>query len=113
MGNILLFDFVRLPDSTSWLQGMAPGIGLAARLVFALALVAATIYVWRRRDTPVIARAALAAMLCITAILAEPGMHHNYQLWWLPFYALVLALALAPDGRVGYISTADSATRDA
>jgi hypothetical protein len=111
--NILLFDFVRLPDSTSWQQGLAPGIGMAARLVFALAMVAATVYVWRRRELPVIARAALAAMLCIVAILAEPGAHHNYQLWWLPFYALALAMALAPDGRVGYISAADSATRDA
>ena len=113
VGNILLFDFVRLPDSTSWLRGLAPGIGIAARLAFALAMLAAVIYVWRRRDPPLIVRAALAAMLGIVAILAEPGMHHNYQLWWLPFYALVLAMALAPDGRVGYISAADSATRDA
>jgi hypothetical protein len=113
IGNILLFDFGRLPDTTSWLHGMAPGIGMAARLVFAAAMVAAVIYVWRRRDLRVIARATLAAMLCITAILAEPGAHHNYQLWWLPFYALALAMALAPDGRVGYISAADSATRDA
>jgi hypothetical protein len=113
IGNILLFDFGRLPDTTSWLHGMAPGIGMAARLVFAAAMGAAVIYVWRRRDLRVIARATLAAMLCITAILAEPGAHHNYQLWWLPFYALALAMALAPDGRVGYISAADSATRDA
>ena len=27
-------------------------------------------------------------------VLAGPGAHHNYQLWWLPFYALALGAAL-------------------
>jgi hypothetical protein len=81
-------------------------------LLFATAMLAAAIYVWRN-SPPVITRATLAAMLGIAAILVGPGAHHNYQLWWLPFYALALAMALAPAGRVGYISAADFAARDA
>jgi hypothetical protein len=110
--NIVRFNLSRLPDSTSWLQAMPPSVATTTHLVFAAAMLAAAAYVWRR-PPPVIARAAFAAMLGIAAILAGPGAHHNYQLWWLPFYATALALALAPPGRIGYISAADFATRDA
>jgi len=110
--NIVRFNLTRLPDSTSWLQAMPPNMAMVAHLVFAAAMLAAAIYVWRR-NPPVISRAALAAVLGLAAILAGPGAHHNYQLWWLPFYALALALALAPARRLGYISAADIAARDA
>jgi hypothetical protein len=110
--NIVRFNLSRLPDSTSWLHAMPASVATAVHLLFAAVLVAATVQVWRR-PPPLIARATLAAMLGIAAILAGPGAHHNYQLWWLPFYALALALALAPTARVGYISAADFATRDA
>jgi hypothetical protein len=33
-------------------------------------------------------------MLVLAALLSSPAAHHNYQLWWLPFYCLVLARAL-------------------
>jgi hypothetical protein len=96
-GNIVLFNLARLPDSTSWLQAMPPAVATATHLVLAAAMVAAAVSVWRH-PPPIITRAALAAMLGIAAILAGPGAHHNYQLWWMPFYALALALALAPNG---------------
>ena len=100
-GNIVLFNLTRLPDSTAWLHAMPAGVAAAAHLVFLAALLAAAVEVWRRPPS-VIARAALAAMLGIGAILAGPGAHHNYQLWWMPFYALLLGLALAPvRGRAG------------
>jgi hypothetical protein len=111
-GNIVLFNLARVPDSTSWLQAMPPGVATTAHLLFAAALLAAAIQVLRR-NPPAVVRAALAAMLGIAAILAGPGAHHNYQLWWLPFYALALAMALAREGRVGYISAADFAAKDA
>jgi len=95
--NIVLFNLWRLPDSTSWLQAMPAAVATAAHLLFIAVMLAAALYVWRR-SPPTIARAALAAMLGIAAILAGPGAHHNYQLWWMPFYALMLALALAPAG---------------
>lgn len=93
--NIVVFNLWRLPDSTSWLQAMPPSIATAAHLLFAAAMLAAVVYVWLCRP-PVITRVVLASMLGIAAILAGPGAHHNYQLWWMPFYALALALALAP-----------------
>jgi len=96
-GNIVLFNLTRLPDSTSWLHAATASVATAAHLVFTVAILAAVVYVWRR-SPPAITRAALAAMLGIAAILAGPGAHHNYQLWWMPFYALMLALALAPAG---------------
>jgi hypothetical protein len=110
-GNIVLFNLTRLPDSTSWLQAMPASVASAVHLLFAAAILAAAVYAWRR-SPPVLTRAALAAMLGIAAILAGPGAHHNYQLWWLPFYALALALTLAPSARVGYISAEEIASRD-
>jgi hypothetical protein len=110
--NIVLFNLSRLPDSTSWLHALPPAVATVAHLVFAAALLAAAFYVLRRPPL-IVTRAAIAAMLGIAAILAGPGAHHNYQLWWLPFYALAAALALEPPGRVGYISAADFAARDA
>jgi hypothetical protein len=95
--NIVLFNLWRLPDSTSWLQAMPAAVATAAHLLFAAVLLAAVVYVWHR-PPPVISRAILAAMLGIAAILAGPGAHHNYQLWWMPFYGLALALALTPAG---------------
>ena len=111
-GNIVLFNLSRLPDSTSWLRAMPESVATASHLVFAAAMLAAAIHVVLR-NPPLIARATLAAMLGLAAILAGPGAHHNYQLWWLPFFALALALALAPEGRVGYISAAEFAAKDA
>lgn len=113
IGNIVLFNLARSADGTSWLHGMPAAVASAAHLVFALAMIAAAIAVWRR--PPALAtRAALAAMLGIGAILAGPGAHHNYQLWWLPFYAILLAGALAPSlteacqpRRFGYTSGAE------
>jgi hypothetical protein len=116
-GNIVLFNLARAPDTTSWLQAMPSGVATAAHLLLAAAILATAIHVWRH--TPAFgARLAVAAMLGIAAILAGPGAHHNYQLWWLPFYALLLSLAMAPtdacqDRRVGYTSAAEIAAKDA
>jgi hypothetical protein len=110
-GNIVLFNLTRLPDSTSWLQAAPASVAMASHLLFAAFMLAAAVYVWLR-SPPTITRAALAAMLGIAAILAGPGAHHNYQLWWMPFYAIALALALAPAGRVGYISAENIASGD-
>jgi hypothetical protein len=113
----VLFNLARAPDTTSWLQAMPSGVATAAHLLLAAAILATAIHVWRH--TPAFgARLAVAAMLGIAAILAGPGAHHNYQLWWLPFYALLLSLAMAPtdacqDRRVGYTSAAEIAAKDA
>ena len=109
IGNVLLFNLARRADDTSWHYAM-PAITTAVHVIFAAAILAAAIYVWRAKP-PLGARCALAAMLGIGAILAGPGAHHNYQLWWLPFYALLLSAALAPAGRFGYTGRADIAAK--
>jgi hypothetical protein len=112
IANIIVFNLSRSADDTSWLHAVPPALATATHLVFAAALVAAAVYVWQRRP-PLATRAALAAMLGLGAILAGPGAHHNYQLWWLPFYAILLSQALAPGGRFGYTSAADIAAKGA
>jgi hypothetical protein len=112
IANIVVFNLSRSADDTSWLRATPPAIATATHLIFAAAIVAAAVYVWQRRP-PLATRAALAAMLGLGAILAGPGAHHNYQLWWLPFYGILLAQALAPAGRFGYTSAADIAAKGA
>lgn len=91
--NIILFNAIRPPDSTSWLAFAPEGAAVAARSIFAALALAVTVHVWRR-PPDVAERCALAAALTLAAILAAPTAHHNYQLWWLPFYALALGTAL-------------------
>jgi hypothetical protein len=55
----------------------------------------ASVYVWRHAPT-LTTRCGIGAMLTLAAILTGPGAHHNYQLWWLPFYGVLLARALVP-----------------
>lgn len=91
--NIILFNAIRPPDSTSWLAFAPEGAALVARSIFVALALAVTVHVWRRAPD-LSARCALAAALTLAAILAAPTAHHNYQLWWLPFYALALGATL-------------------
>ncbi|MGH6967500.1 MAG: hypothetical protein ACREEN_00145 [Stellaceae bacterium] len=91
--NIVLFNAIRPPDSTSWLAFAPEGAAVVARSVFAAFALAVAVHIWRRAPG-LAARSALAAALTLAAILAAPTAHHNYQLWWLPFYALALGAAL-------------------
>jgi len=93
--NIVSFNLSRAADTTSWLAGAAPGIRHAAPLALIVLFAGAAAYVWRKAP-PLATRCAIGAMLAIAALLTGPAAHHNYQLWWLPFYAVALSLALAP-----------------
>jgi hypothetical protein len=91
--NIILFNAIRPPDATSWLAFAPAGAAVAARSIVATLAVAIFVHVWRR-PPDIAARCALAAALALAAILAAPTAHHNYQLWWLPFYTLALGAVL-------------------
>lgn len=91
--NIILFNAIRPPDSTSWLAFAPEGAALVARSIFVALTLAVSVHVWRRAPD-LTARCALAAALTLAVILAAPTAHHNYQLWWLPFYALALGATL-------------------
>lgn len=93
LDNIVLFNAIRAPDATSWLFFMPPLAAILARAVLAALFLAAILIVWRGPPA-VPTRAALGALLILAAILAGPAAHHNYMLWWLPFYALALAAFL-------------------
>ena len=94
IANTVWFNASRPPDDTSWLYEASPGIVAVAHLALVALFIAAGVYVWQQ--VPSLAtRCGIGAMLTIAAILCGPGAHHNYQLWWLPFYAVALSLALA------------------
>jgi hypothetical protein len=84
-----------LPDGTSWMLAAPPAGVQAAHLAMVAIFLCACVYLWRHAP-PLTTRLGIGAMLTIAAILAGPGAHHNYQLWWLPFYCVMLSVALAP-----------------
>lgn len=96
--NIVLFNMSRPADQTSWLFDMPQLVANVARGILIFLILAASFYVWRRSPS-LAARCGIGAILTLGAILSGPGAHHNYQLWWLPFYAVTLSLALAPPDR--------------
>lgn len=91
--NILLFNALRLPDSTSWLA-LAPSLAGLAHTGFLAAFLGIAVLVWRRPPSLAV-RCSLGAALALAAILSGPAAHHNYQLWWLPFYCVSLAATFA------------------
>jgi hypothetical protein len=94
--NIVLFNAIRPPDSTAWLsyvpQAAMQLATLAAHAAFLVLFAATSIYIGMRAPGLAV-RCGLASMLTIGIILAGPAAHHNYHLWWLPFYCVSLAAA--------------------
>ena len=95
--NIVTFNLLRPPDSTSWLFFAPPAAALAAHALAGLFYLGAAIWAWRHPPSLAL-RMGAGAMLILAAILAGPAAHHNYQLWWLPLAAALLGAALAPRG---------------
>jgi hypothetical protein len=94
LDNVVWFNLVRPADSTSWLFGAPPLAAALAHGALALLYVGIAAQVWRRPPS-LPQRAGLGAILMLAAILAAPAAHHNYQLWWLPLAAPLLAVLLA------------------
>lgn len=87
------FNFVRPADPTSWQHGLLMEFGVGARFVFVWVLLNVGVYVWLRQPG-VVLRLGLVIVLMLGLLLSSPVNHCNYQLWWLPFYALLVALAV-------------------
>ncbi len=79
-------------DSTSWMYGnpWAPEIRLVVPIALAITLVCVGIYVWANNPSKV-QRCGLAVVCILVAMLTGPVVHRNYQLWWLPFFAVLVA----------------------
>jgi len=90
--NIVLFNSQRPIDSTSWLYQMPSFISLIIRTNLALVLLGVAAYVWFNRPTVAI-RCGLSVICILCTILSGPIVHSNYQLWWLPMFAVLLGVA--------------------
>ncbi len=89
--NIVYFNSIRPPDSTSWLYQMPPAIVSVARAVFAVVWLSTTAYVWFKPPT-VATRCGLGVICILCALLSGPISHSNFQLWWLPIFAVLLGV---------------------
>jgi len=90
--NILLFNLLRPIDNTSWLYGLPVGTAVLARAMASAALAGLYAWVWRRapeRDE----RCAAAAVAILLVFAVGPDMHLNYNLWFIPFLAVLSARA--------------------
>jgi hypothetical protein len=95
LDNIVVFNLLRPPDSTSWLMGMPALLGMLVHALAGACYIGVAVFVWRRAPSLAV-RTGLAVALILAAILAGPAAHHNYQLWWLPLAAALLGATLAP-----------------
>jgi len=90
--NIVLFNANRPVDSTSWLHWATPEIHLLTTVVSALFILGVAVYVWYNRLT-IADRCGLGVVCLLSVMLSSPIVHRNYQLWWLPFFAVLLGAA--------------------
>ena len=93
--NIVMFALLRPPDATSWAASLPGYVVALARGVGAAVVLGIAVDAWLRPPS-LLRRCGLGAILALVAILAGGSAHHNYQLWWLPFYAVLLAVAVRP-----------------
>jgi hypothetical protein len=95
MSNVLLFNASRPVDSTSWLDGhpawwrTAATVGLAG--IWTVGAGIRWVVNPNRRG-----RALLIVVLIMGTTLLGPVNHGNYQLWWIPWLAIVLASCVGP-----------------
>jgi hypothetical protein len=89
--NTVQFISARGTDSTSWLDGLPPLIGVLARATSACVLLPMAIYLWIRRPA-LLSRCAIGVMMVILVNLSSPVTHRNYMLWWVPLFAVVLGV---------------------
>jgi hypothetical protein len=92
--NVVIFNARRPPDSTSWLFQMPAALAVASRLAFAFAWLAYAAWSWVTSHSQTLSqRCGAAVLLILGSLVSGPVNHRNYQLWWLPFFAVVLGVA--------------------
>jgi hypothetical protein len=103
--NILLFNTLRPIDDTSWLWGLPEAAVIAARAGASMALGALYAWIWRYPPAAD-GRCAAAVLAVLIVFFAGPDMHHNYYLWFIPFFALLVARAGVGTVRAGAVAAA-------
>ena len=90
--NAVLFSANREVDSTSWLHWVTPEVHLCTTIVVAVALLGVAVHVWW--NSPTLADRCGFGVVCLLCVmLSAPIVHRNYQLWWLPLFAVLLGTA--------------------
>jgi len=97
VSNVILFPGTRPIDSTSWMYGLpwSPEYRLFTPIALLVTLLVVAGYVWST-DASLRQRCGMAVACILVAMLSGPVMHRNYQLWWLPFFAVIVAAATFP-----------------
>jgi hypothetical protein len=90
--NIVRFNMARPVWSTSWLYGQPAWVSEASRVLFGLAWLGLAVFA-ARYATRVTVRSGMVVLLLVAVLLAGPQMEQNYNLWWIPFLCIVLAVS--------------------
>jgi hypothetical protein len=94
ISNVLLFNLFRPVDSTSWLYQHPEHWRQIATCALIVIVAGGGVVRWIRRPGPC-GQAVLILAVTVGLILLDPANHGNYQLWWLPWFSIVLATSLA------------------
>jgi hypothetical protein len=92
--NVFLFNLLRPVDSTSWLYQHPERWRQVAAVALVAVVAAGGLVRWMRQPGPW-GQAGLALAVTVGLTLLGPANHGNYQLWWLPWFSIVLAATLA------------------
>ncbi len=92
--NVFLFNLLRPVDSTSWLYQHPERWRQIAACGLVAVVVAGGVVKWVVRPGP-IGRVMLAFAVTVGLTLLGPANHGNYQLWWLPWFAILFGSSLA------------------
>jgi hypothetical protein len=91
LDNIVRFNFARPADTSSWLCDLPPWISEVSLVAFGLVWLGLAVFALRYA-TRVTTRCSLVVLLLVAVLLAAAAMHQNYNLWWIPFLCVGLAV---------------------
>jgi uncharacterized membrane protein len=91
LDNIVRFNFARPADTTSWLWGQPQFVSEVSRVAFGLVWLGLAIFALHY-STRLSTRCSLVVLLLVAVLLAAPAVHQNYNLWWVPFLCVGLAV---------------------
>ncbi len=92
--NVFLFNLLRPVDSTSWLFRHPESWREMATGALILVILAGGIMRWIWKPDR-FGQAVLLLAVTVGLTVLGPANHGNYQLWWLPWFSIVLGTSLA------------------
>ena len=94
INNILWFNAIRPPDSTSIAAALPDLVAIVLKGISLIVLAVITLWTLRR-SVELQHRCAFIVIGSVFALLSGPVCHNNYLLWWLPAFCVLLAGPLA------------------